>query len=730
MNRREFIRNTAVICGGVAVGPNCLASETPINKTSGVLKGFIVSDMHVGWMSDRQPSTEVQAEMMARIGRRFPDLDVFLDTGDANHSSLEGAKGDQARGDWTDMVPGGCGPKPFFYVPGNHDLMPDALSDQTHRWTAAGSQAGEDPEWRCDSLGSIACRPYYSFDLKGIHFVSVPQLEAPTLVNRECIEWLKLDLSLNRNRTVILLAHNNIKGTTQTYNGDGYRGLLNSEEILSILNAHPNVIAWMHGHNHTYEVVEKHRKLFVSNGRLGGFTPAEKWGRVGQGHLGGIYFEVRPDKLVVRSYSATAEKFLDELGETHLSAELKTRTTVDDTARPACSYGMGGMLDGQRMPVFNHFAGKGTVAELFVSGTDTSILNDDPKFVNYQLQMAGKSFGNDWYMGGSSIGAGGFEKENRTWKWQNPGILLPAQETPQTAVRVCIPDYRWERCYHRCSPGRRYKAALEVDSPQGGQSLELQFIFRDKAGRELAAMAASSLLLKQGRHTYEAEALMPPAAAQGTIYADPASDNLVQVMVQATFAGLSSELTLRKFELRTADVEGGTLNPTMVIDGKKYAHVGVMTSGQPVRFEIPTPAAARSVYECRADGNRRVTWLVRHQALDWQVRNAAVSDHGSYLEIGPLRNPWTHRREVVIAPMGGVKEPFVHRLQNTEKVRIHPLNRNRDVLKIEVLACRPAAKIIVHCQKTPTQVLGVKDWQYAAPHLSLSVAAGDKIQVS
>jgi hypothetical protein len=121
---------------------------------------------------------------------------------------------------------------------------------------------------------------------------------------------------------------------------------------------------------------------------------------------------------------------------------------------------------------------------------------------------------------------------------------------------------------------------------------------------------------------------------------------------------------------------------------------------------------------------------VRHQALDWQVRNAAVADHGNYLEIGALRNRWTHRREVVIAPMSVAKDPYVHRLQNTEKVRVYPLNRNNDVLKIEVLECRTAARIIVHCQKTPTQVLGAKDWKYVAPYLSISVAAGDKIQVS
>jgi 3',5'-cyclic AMP phosphodiesterase CpdA len=721
MNRRDFIKNTAVVCGGVVVGQNCLAGKMPPIKNGGVLKGFIVSDTHFGWEPDSrffkpgtQPAPELQAEMMRRIVRRFPDLDVFLDTGDPHDRNLEGIKGDQARGDWTDIVAGGCATNPFFYVPGNHDLSP----------------VNDDPEWRCDSLGSMACRPYYSFDLKGIHFVSLPELEVPTLVNKESIEWLKLDLAINKNRTVILLSHNNIKGTTTPFGEGGYRGVLNSEELLAIMARHPNVIAWMHGHNHTYEVVEKFNKLFVSNGRLGGFIPPPAWGRMGQGHLGGIYFEVQPDKFVVRSYSATAEKFLDEMGDPHLSVELKTRTTLNPAARPAYSYGVGGMMERQKMPVFNHHTMTGKHSELFVSGTDTPALNDDPKFLNYGVYVAGGSLETDWYMGGSSIGPAGLRKENKIWEWLHPGVRLHAQESSEKVVDVCIPDYRHGNFHYRCAPNHQYKAALEIDSPQGGQSLQLQFIFRDKAGKELASVAASSLVLKQGLHTYEAEAQMPTAAAQETIYAAPASDNLIQVMVKATFAGLSSELTLRKFELRAANAQAETVDAAILIDGKRYAHAGPLGCVEPVRFKLPTPASARSVYECQAGGNRRVTWLVRHQALDWQVRNAPVADHGKYLEIGPLRNPWTHRQEVVIAPMGNVGAPYVHRLQNTERVRVHPLNRKNGVLKIEVLECRPAATIIVHCQKAPAQVLGAKDWKYDAPHLSINVAAGDRIQVS
>ena len=720
MERRNFIKSTAVMCGGAMVGPGCLSMKIPMNQNNGVLKGFIVSDSHFGWDPDPrhfkpgvQPRPELQAEMMQRIVRQFPDLDVFLDTGDAHHSGLKGIKGDTARGDWTDIIAGGCAISPFYYVPGNHELAP--LND--------------DGEWRCDSLGSIACRPYYSFDLKGIHFVSLPELEKATLVNKESIEWLKLDLEINKDRSTILLSHNNIKGTTTPFGESGYRGIINTDELLSIMTRYPNIIAWMHGHNHTYEVLRKYNKLFVSNGRIGGFIPPPAWGRVGQGHLGGIYFEVRPDKLVVRSYSATAGKFLDELGETHLSGELKRRTTLDTHASPAYSYGVGGMFDGQRIPVFNHHTDAGRQSELFVSGTDTSVMNDDPELLNYGAYTAG-SLGTNWYIAGCSIGhGGGFIKENKTWEWLDPGVRLRPQEVPGQTVDVCIPDFGQGKCHYRCSPGHTYKATLDIDSPQGGQRVQLRIIFQNKEGDELASPAAIERVIKPGLHTYEVEAQMPAEAAQGTIYADPASDHLIQVMAKATFSQLDNELTLLKYELRSADTRQGTVDPAMIVDGKRYAHVGLLGCDKPVRFELATPASGRSVYECKADGNRRVTWLVRQQSLDWQVRNAPVADKGNYLEIGPLRNTWTHRKEVVIAPMRPMNEPYVHRLQNTKRVRIYPLGRNNSVLKIEVLECGDDAGITVYCQKAPAQVLGAKDWKYNAPDLSINVGAGTRIRV-
>ena len=223
--------------------------------TDPVLRGFIVSDAHFGWVDPRQPSVAVQIAAMSNIMTRFPNLDVFLDTGDGHHNTAP----DSAYGDWTDVIVRGCGSLPFYFTAGNHEI--DSFS---HPW---------DPESKTMRLGSVGCRPYYSFDVKGIHFLVLPELVKTNYIPREELDWAALDLEINRNKTVIILSHNSLLGTTEPREDRGYRVIANSQDIYDLMEKHGRVIAWMHGHNHDYKFVPKPNRLYVSNGRIGGFPP-------------------------------------------------------------------------------------------------------------------------------------------------------------------------------------------------------------------------------------------------------------------------------------------------------------------------------------------------------------------------------------------------------------------------------------------------------------------------
>ncbi len=59
----------------------------------------------------------------------------------------------------------------------------------------------------------------------------------------------------------------------QRGNENGYRGVMDSDKMIDIFKKNKNIIAWMHGHNHNFEVINRDDMLFVSNGRIVVFHP-------------------------------------------------------------------------------------------------------------------------------------------------------------------------------------------------------------------------------------------------------------------------------------------------------------------------------------------------------------------------------------------------------------------------------------------------------------------------
>ena len=70
----------------------------------------------------------------------------------------------------------------------------------------------------------------------------------------EELAWLKLDLELNQDKTVILVSHNALPDTTAHQTSPVYRQVANSEAIFDLMRQYSNIRAWIHGHNHVYDV--------------------------------------------------------------------------------------------------------------------------------------------------------------------------------------------------------------------------------------------------------------------------------------------------------------------------------------------------------------------------------------------------------------------------------------------------------------------------------------------
>ena len=87
INRRDFLKTTSLVTSGLFL-PNSVFAKADA-KCERVLKAFIVSDAHFGWSGNDQPAIAKQNAAMATIMKKFPDLDVLIDTGDAHHGRQE-----------------------------------------------------------------------------------------------------------------------------------------------------------------------------------------------------------------------------------------------------------------------------------------------------------------------------------------------------------------------------------------------------------------------------------------------------------------------------------------------------------------------------------------------------------------------------------------------------------------------------------------------------------------
>ena len=683
MKRRTFIQHAAAASLAALAGPARYGSALdPVPEP--MLRGLIVSDAHFGWENEQQPDPEAQRAAMKHL-LGLANVDVIMDTGDAYHGNLRGANGDVARGQWLDIIANGAGARPFLYVPGNHEIV--------------GTGEG-DHEERCCRLGSLSCRPYYSFDIQGIHFVSIPQMVRAIYVTRETLEWLSLDLNAHRDKTTIILSHNNIKGTTGPIE-PGYRGLVNGNALTALFEAHPQVAAWMHGHNHNYEVVRRGRMLYVSNGRIGGFDPSLCQPSGSHG-IGGIYFSISSNQLAVRAYSAERGCFLDTLGIENVSGVLEMQTSLAPDAPAACSYGYGGALDGQRMPVYHHFVGSALSRTLILGGVNSPVFNDDPSLALYDARNEGKSAkdAQKMLMGSDVRG------RNGAWRWADPGVIVTPQKDSGRRLFFSVPRAGQGKVnYFRCAPGKKYCFRTLFTAEGAGGEMRLAGYVYDSAGNTLyeAPVATHPVAGGQQELLYYVEA--PAEIGPGTIYKDQNSDIQMQIAVEIELAGLKTELLVQRVELYPDPAGGTTLEPAIVLNGTRYTASEACSGDAHSPIALPPEFEAREVIECRASGNQRLSWLIREEGIAWQVRNAAACMRDGWLEIGPVRADWGAFPVIVVAPVARCTHPFVHRLNKVTQasIRMAPADTT---IELRNLVYAPGATLEIHGPVPPHHVAG------------------------
>ncbi|OXU15959.1 metallophosphoesterase family protein [Sedimentisphaera salicampi] len=626
-------------------------------------KCFIVSDSHFGWKHPAQPSNSTIAHGVKHIMHRFPDLNLFIDTGDIHHSDAD----DRARADWTEIIQGGANYLPFHVAAGNHETV---------------TFNGVDSEKRTMALSSITCRPYYSFDLQGIHFICLPQLITPNLVTHESIEWLKLDLKLNKDKTTVIFTHNSLKDTTSSHDSKIYRMVANSDEVLKLLDSYPNVIAWMHGHNHTWELVEKNDRFYVSNGRIGGFSPS--FNKDFRHHIGGIYFEIGKNHFTVKAYDATAKEFFDEKpGYKHLTKTMKLKTSYNPETSAAVSWGMGCSRDGQKVEAFQHHIGSGkNEQELVLAPCKGGAFNENQNLSITSENREGWSKGR--LIPGISISPKKtVEGEIDGIRFIEEGIeLLPLGENI-TKRSLHSPKRGAYYEYYQIMPGQTYKASAEMKAEKYGAKCGLIFRIYDTNGNLIHTKKVKPKAIDTGKTIIKSIFTVPDSLKGFGMYGDDDSSNVINLAVEAKITEHTMPVKVYKFAVEQASVSNPGDNFKVRINDRSYK--AGLKNGEIKKFKLGQNINARETVNVSTPSDYRLTWTIKQTGLKWQVRNAPAEylENGE-IKVGPIRNKFSENNEIIIVPLKKIDVPYVHRMKGISKCRIQPYNPKTREIRIYV----------------------------------------------
>ncbi len=694
-SRRQFLATTGGATASFLLARHLGAAESDA-PNSAVLRGFIISDSHFGWKDPQQPSVEVQRAALAHVAERFSDLDVIIDSGDAHHNYATA----EDRGHWTDVVVKGSGPRPFYYLAGNHDV-----TAWSYDW---------DPEEDSVRLGSNSCRPYYSFDLKGIHFLAIPELMNVCSVTEEVLAWARLDLALNRDKTIVVISHNSLLGTTEPRSDNAYRVIVNSDDVYRLLDSAPNVVAWMHGHNHDYVIVPKDNRLYVSNGRFGGFAPKDSKAAASNAlgaPLGGIYFELHPDKFVVRGYSIADRKFLDEMpGGENLSHTLRRPTSLDPVAKPHYSYGVGAMAPGTKIPAYAYHAGG--PAKLFLQAAAAAAINQNPDFTQYTVRRSGKAV--DRMLIGYTVNP---TDADLGFKWNNPGITILPAAGHDEVVLGAPGNARGRRGYYKVAPGSTLQARVVFGAVTPGVEITPVLRLATNNTNNHGEWTNPPLTLAADTKTVETAFTLP--ADKLGIYAQDTSDLLQSVWIDFVFRRLTGSVELKSLHLTVSAPAADQARPALVVNGSSY---GVDPEQAADIFEIPLAARNTDRAVVEAVSTRPVTWLIQEEPA-WQSRNAPLVASGSSLQINRRTNDFGPEKDILLAPLTPLTTPYVHRLSGICPAKVDLYDADTRRLRIEAQAIDGKGILEIITPQPPRETTGAEILQHANGRLLARVSA-------
>ena len=231
MDRRDFIKLAGI--GGVVfasgLGTRALGSGTGSNPASKGADDFYfvqLSDTHWGFdgpaVNPDSKGTLKKAVAVVNSLDQKPDFVVF--TGDLTHTTENAKIRHDRMAEFKDIA-SGINVKTVHYMPGEHDAALD----------------------RGDVYQGFFGDLHYSFDHRGIHFVSLDNVSDPgAIVGNDQVAWLKQDLKkVKASAPIVVLAHRPLFDLYPQWDWATKDGNL----VLDVLDPYQNVTVF-YGHIH------------------------------------------------------------------------------------------------------------------------------------------------------------------------------------------------------------------------------------------------------------------------------------------------------------------------------------------------------------------------------------------------------------------------------------------------------------------------------------------------
>ena len=143
----------------------------------------------------------------------------------------------------------------------------------------------------------------------------------------------------------------------------------------------------------------------------------------------------------------------------------------------------------------------------------------------------------------------------------------------------------------------------------------------------------------------------------------------------------------------------------MKLNGISYIQDTESAGHRLTALSIPPAIAEREVVEVATSAGQRGIFLIR-EAPQWQTRNAPLFTKDGDLLIGKLRNDFSAEKDVIIAPIGPMEDPFVTRLGGLTNAVIKPYNARTRQIEVTVGQIAGSGEIELSCKTPPVTIVG------------------------